>query len=268
MRRALIGFLTLAVALVAAAAAPARVGDDETRPLALHTMKENVGDAIKLETDAVRLLKAGNVKGADQEIANSKELLDGAMGAAESLTPPSEMDRFVPTWPENKNWAGLAHTMRLAYGGDAAALLTGSVSQKIEEVSNALVRKTAIYQLVNDELTKPMCGLLVNVEPQPSVNGTTLAGGTQVEINASCPQTKLKDIVVLTPGAAIKEIVAGNPKEQAVMKGKVIEVIANGQTSGGVQMIVDPNPPEGSPIDVTIIPQAAKRLAEFFDERF
>ena len=255
------------LALALAGAAPARVNDDEQRQLALHTVKENVSDAIKLEKNAITLLKAGNVKGADQEIKNSKQLLDGAMGAAEALTPPSDLDRFVAVYPGDHNWEGLAHTMRLAYGEDSAALLTDSTSKKIDEVLLALVRKAGIDSLVSSELKTPMCSLLINTAPPPSVNGVPLPGGTQVDVEVSC-RRPLKELVLKTPQELLQQLESDNAKQKAAMIGSFIRVTANGAKQAGVEMVLDPAPKAGTPLPIDVVPIAGDSHDEFFGERF
>jgi hypothetical protein len=66
--------LASVLVLVLAAAAPAKVNDD-VRAAALHNVDGNVGDAIKLEQNAVYLVDHGNEAGARSEIKNSEQLL-------------------------------------------------------------------------------------------------------------------------------------------------------------------------------------------------
>jgi len=253
------------LALAFAAAAPARVSDEEQRQLALHTVKENVSDAIKLEKNAVTLLRAGNVKGADQEIKNSKQLLDGAMGAAEALTPPSDLDRFVAVYPGDHNWEGLAHTMRLAYGEDSAALLTDSTSKKIDEVMLALVRKAGIDSLVSSELKVPMCSLLINTQPSPSVNGTPLSTAIEVDVVVSC-RAKLKELALKVAAPYLKQLQSERPTQKPYATGNFVKVVANGDKSAGVEMVLDPKPPAGTALPIDVVPLAGDSHPEYFGE--
>ncbi len=93
--------------LVRAATAPAKVNDD-VRTTALTTVKTNVDDAIKLEANAYKLWKAGEKAEAKKEIENSVKLLEGALPAADSLTPPLDLSKYVP----DNSWERLGRNMR------------------------------------------------------------------------------------------------------------------------------------------------------------
>jgi len=243
--------VALALLLMTAAAAGGRSTDD-VRQLALHTVDTNVKDAVKLETDAVRLLKGGNLKGAEQEIRNSKDLLDGALGSAQALTPPSEADRWVPVTNSNSNWEGLAHTMRLAYGDDAAALLTNSTRSRIELLDHALALKRAILHLVDPEITHPQCSLLINRQGPVNVNGTAQGGG-QLSVDVACAK-RVTEVIVDTPHNTVTKTSADGGVQSIVGKSAtVVELDLKGAKSGGVTMESTPDAAAGEPVDVIVV---------------
>ena len=121
--------------LVGAAAAPARVSDD-VRAAALHNVDGNLGDAIKLERNAVDLVDHGNEAGARSEIKNSEQLLNKALPAAKALTTPPELRQFAPpdsSWDrveENTNSAITWDKRALEQSGGALATYVGIALKK------------------------------------------------------------------------------------------------------------------------------------------
>jgi hypothetical protein len=238
------------VVLLLALATPATA--DDVRQIALSTLDTSVKDAAKLETNAIELLKAGNTKGGEQEIRNSQQLLNGAMGAAEALTPPSDAERWVPVTTNNRNWEGLAHTMRLAYGDDSAALLTHSTSRMIGLLEDALKKKSAIVHLVGPELTHPQCSMLINRRGPVEVNGVAQGTG-QLSVDVACSKP-VKDVIVDTPDNAVTQTAPdGGAVSIADKSATIVEVGLNGAKSGGVTMETNPDPAAGDPVHVIVV---------------
>jgi hypothetical protein len=105
--------------LIGAAAAPAKVNDDVVRAAALHNVDGNLGDAIKLEQNAVYLVDHGNEAGARSEIKNSEKLLNSALPAADALTTPPELRTFAPP---DTSWDRVGENTRSAITWDKRAL--------------------------------------------------------------------------------------------------------------------------------------------------
>jgi hypothetical protein len=225
---------------------------DDVHQLALQTLDTNVKDAVKLETNAVKLLDAGNVRGAEQEIRNSKNLLDAAMGSVQALTPPSDTERWVPLTESSSSWEGLAHTMRLAYGGDAAALLTNSTSRRIALLDDALEKKRAILHLVSTELTHPQCSMLIDLRGPVEVNGVA-QGGSQLSVDVACSKP-VKDLIVDTPRNDVTQTAPdGGTSSIDDKSATVVEADLHGAKSGGVTMTTNPDPADGEPIYAIVV---------------
>ena len=188
--------------LVGAAAAPARVSDD-VRAAALHNVDGNLGDAIKLEQNAVYLVDHGNEAGARSEIKNSEQLLNKALPAAKALTTPPELRQFAPpdtSWDrveENTNSAITWDKRALEQSGGALATYVGI----------ALKKKEAVYSLVHAEITHPMCSELINLQGPITVNGVP-QGGSQLSVDVACSRPVGKLIIVL-PMATITKMIHG-----------------------------------------------------------
>ena len=201
--------LASVLVLVLAAAAPAKVNDD-VRTTALTTVKTNVDDAIKLEANAYKQWKAGNKAQARKEIENAVTLLDGALPAADALTPPVDLTKYVP----DNSWERLGRNMRdVIYWDKRAVEKNGAFDY---DIVKAALTKHAIYALVNNELTHPVCLEAINLQGPITVNGVP-QGHSQLSVDVSCTRPVQK-IVLLTPNELIQKLEA----DGAAMKASLI----------------------------------------------
>jgi hypothetical protein len=177
--------------LAFAAAAPATVNDD-VRAAALHNVDGNLGDAIKLEQNAVYLVDHGNEAGARSEIKNSERLLNKALPAADALTTPPELRQFAPP---DTSWDRVGENTRSALSWDKRAL-EQSGGALATYVGIALKKKEAVYSLVHAEITHPMCSELINLQGPITVNGVP-QGGSRLSVDVACSRPVGKLIIVL-----------------------------------------------------------------------
>jgi hypothetical protein len=215
--------------LVGAASAPARVSDDDVRAAALHNVDANLGDAIKLEQNAVYLVDHGNEAGARSEIKNSESLLNKALPAADALTTPAELRQFAPP---DTSWDRVGENTRSAITWDKRAL-EQSGGALATYVGIALKKKEAVYSLVHAEIKHPMCSELINLQGPITVNGVP-QGSSQLSVDVACSRPVTKVIVALPGVTVMKMIPDGQVIDAILSAADVMQLKMNAGRSGGV----------------------------------
>jgi hypothetical protein len=234
----------LLLLLVQAAAAPARTQDDDTYLLALKTVKTNVSDALKLELNALNLATHGNPAGARQEIENSKKLLEGALPAADALTPPLDLSHYVP----DNSWERLGQNMRRLVRYDDEALAKPKPSTYY--LFLAVQLKQDIVRLVSSH---PLCSVLVNDQGGVKVNGQAVGKG-QLSVDVAC-SVKIKELLVETPKNTVTQTAPdGGAKTIEEKSADIVEADLNGAKSGGVTEQTTPDPSPGDSVKIVIEP--------------
>jgi hypothetical protein len=246
IRRLVVLPLGVLVALALAVGISARTSDDEVGTIALKTVDTNVGDAIKLELNALYLAQHGNVPGARQELENSRSLLEGAFGAADTLTPPADLTKYVP----DNSWERLGRNIRSAATEDGDALARpGRVSSLF--VTLALQKKQGIFNLVHPLVKRPECSVLTDDRSAIKVNGVAQNSG-QLSVDVSCT-VAIKRILVETPKNAVTQTATdGDAKAAALKSANTVQVVVDGK-EGGVTETTRPDPAAGLPVDVIVI---------------
>jgi hypothetical protein len=233
--------------LVGAAAAPARVSDD-VRAAALHNVDGNLGDAIKLEQNAVYLVDHGNEAGARSEIKNSEQLLNKALPAVKALNTPPELRTFAPpdtSWErliENTNSALSWDKRALEQSGGALATLVGI----------ALKKKEAVYSLVHAEITHPMCSELINLQGPITVNGVPMTG-SRLSVDVACSRPVGKLIIVL-PLVTIDKMYMDGQAVSGILSQDDVMKIKMGGKSGGVTVDTVKPIPATQEVETEIVP--------------
>jgi hypothetical protein len=213
--------------LAFAAAAPATVNDD-VRAAALHNVDGNLGDAIKLEQNAVYLVDHGNEAGARSEIKNSERLLNKALPAADALTTPPELRQFAPP---DTSWDRVGENTRSALSWDKRAL-EQSGGALATYVGIALKKKEAVYSLVHAEIAHPMCSELINLQGPITVNGAPLSG-SRLSVDVACSRPVSQLIVVLPLTVVTKIYLDGGAVSGILSQADVMKIKMGGK-SGGV----------------------------------
>jgi hypothetical protein len=253
--------LASVLVLVLAASAPARLNDD-VRTTALHTVRTSVEDALALEGNALKQWNAGNKAQAAKELENAEKLLDGALPAADALTPTLDLTHYVP----DNSWERLGRNMRDIIYWDKRALEKGASFHY--DILLAATKKHDVYTLVNNEITHPACLEAINLQGPITVNGVP-QGSSQLSVDVSCTRPVQK-IVILTPTEAIKQMVTDGGAKAAVLKAaNVVEVDLNGAKSGGVTMQTQPDAAPSAPVDDIVEIKGDSRdpsTVEYFDE--
>lgn len=249
MRNRLLGAgSAVLLVFVLSATATAQTNDD-VAPVALTTVKTNVGDAIRLEKSALRLAKDGNQAGAKEEIKNAEDLLEGAYPAADALTPSPGLSTHAP----GSGWEHLDFDIRLAARDDAKAVRRRGAPLNTGEVEAALFQKNRIYDLVNGELTHPLCSVLINLQGPIEVNGVP-QGHAQLSVDVSCT-TPIKRVLVDTPDNAVTtKATDGGAKSATDYAAYLIDLFFGGGKSGGVTETTSPDAADGQPVDIEIVP--------------
>ena len=248
--------LAFALVLVVAAPAPAKVSDD-VRTTALQTVNTNVDDAIKLELNALNLWTHGNKAGARSEIENSQNLLDGALGAADALTPPLDLSHYVP----DHSGEYLGRNMRDAIFWDKRSAEKGANFHY--DILLALQKKEAVYKLVNRELTHPVCYEAINL--QRTTVDNVQQGPSQLSVDVACSQPEQKVIVALPANTVAKMVLDGSAVSATLDAPNVVEIKLNGAKSGGVTMQTTPDAAAPDPVDTGIVPIKGDSV-EVFDD--
>jgi len=254
--------LVSVLVLVLAASAPARTNDDDVRTTALHTVRTGVEDALALEGNALKQWHAGNKAQAAKELENAEKILDGALPAADALTPPLDLSHYVP----DNSWERLGRNMRDIIDWDKRALEKGANFHY--DILLAATKKHAVYTLVNNEITHPVCLEAINLQGPITVNGVP-QGHSQLSIDVSCTRPVQK-IVILTPTELIQKLDADNAAMKATMVGPhVAELVMGGAKSGGVTMETQPDAAPNVPVDDIVEIKGDSRspsTVEYFDE--
>jgi hypothetical protein len=245
MRVLLLVSLGALVALALVASVPAQT-NDAVGNLALKTLDANVGDAIKLELSALNLAGHGNVPGARQELQNSRSLLEGAFNAADTLTPPADLTKYVP----DDSWERLGRNIRSAATEDEDALdKRGKIGTFF--VSLALQKKDAIYKLVHPLASRPECSVLTNDQSGFEVNGAKITPG-QFSVEVACTMP-IKRIFVDTPKYDITETTPDGDAKMVMRKSPdIVEIVGDGNQAG-VTAKANPDLAPGAPVDVIVI---------------
>ena len=255
--RILAAALLLSVVLGVASSAPAQTNADP-RTTALKAVRLGVSYAITLENNAVKQQKAGHDAEAKKELQNALHLLDQVAPEVKSLTPPRDLN----SWALPNSWQKLSSTFGGVVGTDERAL-TSSGSSFVADLYVAGHFKQEIYNLVDNEIRRPMCTELIDLRSM-TING--VKGPSQLSIDVSCNQPE-KKVIVLVPTVTVVQAVPDGGAVAAAMKAaNVVEVDLNGAKSGGVTMQTSPDASAGAPVDDLIVPIAGDSHAEFFDE--
>jgi hypothetical protein len=236
--------------LVLAAAAPAKVNDD-VRAAALHSVNGNVGDAIKLEQNAIYLVDHGNEAGARSEIKNSLRLLNAALPAVNALTTPPELRQFAPP---DTSWDRLTQNTNSAIEWDKRAL-DESGGALATYLGIALKKKEAVYSLVHAEIKSPMCSELINVEGPVTVNNVP-QGGSQISVDVACSTGVSKLIVVLPAVTVTQMIMDGQAVSGMLSQADAMQIKMNAGRSGGVTVVTAQPVPGNQEVETEIIPIA------------
>ena len=248
------------VALVAASTAGARTRDDDTRHLALETMKTNLTSAITAEKEAWLNFHRGNNAGGEHWLSEAEAALDGSENAATYLTVPSDVDNVFP----DSSWANVSKHLHDALTWDQRALKKSEpVQTRKNLIADALVRKKDLLTLVTGELTHPMCSELINLEGPFEVNGVP-QGSATLTVEASCTQPE-KSIYIDVPLDVIENAAPEGTATATVEDGgHVLKLDLNGAKSGGASMQTSPDATGGQPIYDEVIPIHGS--GEYFDE--
>jgi hypothetical protein len=253
--------LASVLVLVLAAATPARVNDD-VRTTALHTVRTSVEDALALEGNALKQWNAGNKAQAAKELENAEKLLEGALPAADALTPPLDLSHYVP----DNSWERLGKNMRDIIYWDKRALEKGANFHY--DILLTATKKHAVYTLVNNELTHPVCLEAINLQGPITVNGVP-QGHSQLSVDVSCTRPVQK-FVLLTPNELIQKLDADNAAMKATLIGPhVVELDMGGAESGGVTIQTQPDAAPNAPVDDIVEIKGDSRspsTVEYFDE--
>ena len=249
--------LASVLVLVLAAAAPAKVNDD-VRTTALHTVRTGVEDALALEGNALKQWNAGNKEQAKKELENAEKILDGALPAADALTPPVDLSHYVP----DNSWERLGRNMRDIIYWDKKATEKGANFHY--DIVLAASKKHAVYTLVNNEITHPVCLEAINLQGPITVNGVP-QGHSQLSIDVSCRQPEQKVIVDVPMNTVVQMVVDGDAKAAILKAGHIVEVDLNGAKSGGVTMQTSPDAAAPAPVDSDVVPIKGDSV-EYFDE--
>ena len=225
-------------------------------------MRTGVEDALALEGNALKQWNAGNKEQAAKELENAEKILDGALPAADSLTPPLDLSHYVP----DNSWERLGRNMRDIIYWDKKAMEKGANVHY--DLVLAATKKHAVYTLVNNEITHPVCLEAINLQGPVTVNGVP-QGSSQLSVDVSCTRPVQK-IVILTPVEAIKQVTTDGGAKVAVLKtAHVLEVDLNGAKSGGATMQTTPDATPNAPLDDVVEIKGDSRnpsTVEVFDE--
>jgi hypothetical protein len=253
--------LASVLVLVLAAAAPAKVNDD-VRTTALHTVRTGVEDALALEGNALKQWNAGNKEQAKKELENAEKILDGALPAADALTPPVDLSHYVP----DNSWERLGRNMRDIIYWDKRAMEKGANVHY--DLLLAAAKKRDVYTLVNNEITHPVCLELINLRGPITVNGVP-QGSSQLSVDVSCTRPVQK-IVLMTPNELIAKLEADNAAQKAFLRApSVVEIDLNGAKSGGVTIQTSPDAAAPNPVDDVVQIKGDSKspsTVEVFDE--
>ena len=218
--------------------------------------------AMTLETNAIKLSKAGNEEGATKEIKNALHLLNQVLPSAKTLTPPDEFSHYAPA----NSWLHLTSNMKLLITMDESALRSTSPGGFRSELYNANHVKEQLYTLVDDEVRFPKCSELINLRGPITVNGVA-QGSSQLSVDVSCNRPEQKVIVVVPANTVVKAAPDGQAKAVILRAGHIVEVDLNGATSGGVTMQTSPDAAAPDPVDSDVIPiKGDSHPSEYFDE--
>lgn len=241
--------LAFVLVLTGAAAAPARVSDDFERAAALHNVDGNVGDAIKLERNAIYLVDHGNEAGARSEIKNSLELLDKALPATVVLNTPGPLRQIGAP---DSSWDRLTENTKSAIHWDKEALQQGGGALAVD-LGIALKKKEAVYSLVHAEIKSPMCTLQTNLE-SISVNGVEQSSQLDVGVNCTRPEAR---VLIVMPGTSIAKAIPSPPTITDVLSAaSAMTLLLKGQRAAGVTIQTSQPMTGTQKIDVEIIPIA------------
>jgi len=250
--------LLMSVAVLgAASSAPARANGDP-RTTALKTVRLGVSYAISLENNAVKQEKAGHNAEAKKELQNAVHLLDQVAPEVKSLTPPRDFN----SWALPNAWQKLSSTFGGVVGTDERAL-TSSGSSFVADLYVADHFKQEIYNLVDNEIRRPMCAELINLRSM-TING--VKGPSQLSVDVSCNRPEKKVIVVVPTVTVVQAVPDGGAMAVAVKAANVVEVDLNGAKSGGVTIQTSPDATAGAPVDDLVVPIAGDSHDEYFDE--
>jgi hypothetical protein len=202
--------------------------------------------------------RAGNKAQAAKELENAEKLLDGALPAADALTPPLDLTHYVP----DNSWERLGRNMRDIIYWDKRALEKGANFHY--DIVLAAIKKHAVYTLVNNEITHPVCLEAINLEGPITVNGVP-QGSSQLSVDVSCTSPEQKVIIDLPKNTVVQMAPDGNAKAAILKAGNIVEVDLNGAKSGGVTMQTSPDAAAPNPVDSDIVPIAGDSV-EYFDE--
>lgn len=234
---------------VGAAAAPARVSDDFERAAALHNVDGNVGDAIKLERNAIYLIEHGNEKGARSEVKNSLELLNEALPATVVLNTPGPLRQVGAP---DSSWDRVTENTKAAIRWDKEAL-DQSGNGLAADLTVALTKKQNVYSLVHAEIKTPMCTLQTNLE-SIAVNGVQQSSQLDVGVNCTRPEAQ---VIIVMPGTSIAKAIPSPPTITDVMSTvSAMKLALKGQRSADVTIQTTQPMTNTQTIDVEIIPIA------------
>ena len=250
--------LVFALLLVIPSAAPAKASYDP-RTTALRTVRLGVSYAMTLETNALKLARAGNEAGAKSEIQNALHLLDQVLPSAQSLTPPTDLNHYAPDDP----WHNLTPNLRTVMMDDEDALHSKGYAL-LYNLTHAEPFKKAIYKLLDNEIRYPMCTEAVNVQ-SVSVNGVT-QGNPQFSVGVVC-NMPVQSVYVVLPNEAITNLAPdGSAKAAIAIAANAIKVVMAGATDGGATGELPQTPPADAPVDSVVVPIAGDSHDEYFDE--
>jgi hypothetical protein len=248
------------VALVVVATAGARTREDDTRHLALETMKTNLTSAITAEKEAWLSFHSGKIAAGEHWLSEAEAALDGSENAAKYLTVPSDLDNVFP----DSAWGNVSKHLNDALTWDRRAA-KGNEPTKTRGllIGDALVRKKDLLTLVTGELTHPMCSELINLEGPVEVNGVP-QGSATLTVEASCTQPE-KSIYIDIPLDAIESAAPeGTASAKVEDGGHVLELDLNGAKSGGASLQTSPDASGGQPFSFEVVPIHGS--GEYFDE--
>jgi hypothetical protein len=248
--RALALCLITCVALAAATASNADVPKVKTTSQALKILHTALGDAIKLERNALEQSKAGDPMAARSELENARALIISAEPAADFMAQPLLMrirGKDDPWDHFNEDIEDIANLDR------AAMREHGKQQQDLIQAAN--LKKLNAYIMVDDELNKPQCTELVNEEGPIKVNGVATSD-TDVTISIRCRQ-RMEDVWMDSVcfgelGALASPPTVNAPAKLTAEHGDVIEIKGDGAKEITVTFQTT-DPVTGEPLQVVPI---------------
>jgi hypothetical protein len=255
-------FLAIVVTLATATSSFAQSSDQpHSEQQALKILKTDLGDALKLERDALQLSNAGEDADARSELENARGLIVAAEPAAEWMSAPP----VLALRGRDDPWESFEDDIYDIDNLDKlASHEKGSRLRSALEAAN--LKKLAAYALVSNELAHPDCAEIINRQG-PLVVDNVPQGPTTVTVDFACKQ-RIDEFFIALPTISAMQALASPPAQSATIEdgGELIKVDVDGAKSGGVTFETTPDAAAGDKVDGEVVPIAGDSVTEYIPE--